>query len=340
MYDSEKSVRGPRKRVAAAIVTAAAGAAILIGGTAAVGAGGPTATATPGPPLAPNEGPTSTPTGPPPSEEPPLGTVPRVTSRQSITMPLDDVMTSLSDNKEIVSAGNLKARDCMRSLGFAGWTANTLPASIPGDYKETDLLDYLDPAAVAQSGYPQTLTEKGAPTPAQKSSSAPSPSQEELRAFMGTAARTAAGATVPPGGCMEDGNRAVRAGVVDLPVDPRALAADAKFDALHDSRMQQTFAEWSACMARSGLHYDNPLSAQNDDRWARRTSSTPAGAEEKQVAAADAACQLKINLVGKYKALEIAYQQRQRDGNSSDLAKSMTIFRTWVANAKAINAKG
>jgi hypothetical protein len=341
MYDSERNARGPRKRVAAVIVTAAAGAAILVGGSAAVGAGSPGATATPGgPSVAPNEVTTTTPASPPQSVEPPVGTVPKVTSRQRIAMPLDAVMTSMSDIKQIKSATNLKARDCMRSLGFGGWTADTVTTSKPSDYQETDLLDYLDPASVAQSGYPQTLIDKGATALAQKNSSVPRPSKEELQAFTGAATRTAAGVTIPPGGCLEDGARAVKGGVADLPVDPRALAADAKFDALHDSRMQQTFAEWSACMAQSGLHYDGPISAQNDLRWGQRTAATPASTEEKNVAAIDASCQQKINLVGTYKALEIAYQQRQRNTNGSKLTEAGTIFRTWIANAKAINTKG
>lgn len=274
-----------------------------------------------------------------PANEPRLGPVPVVRSGARIAMPLDSYMTPMSDIKLIDDATALKARDCMRSLGFGTWTAGTVSTSKPGDYKESDLLDYLDPSNVAQNGYPQTLVDKEKP-PGQKNLSASKPGADAFRAFTGGETRTASGHKVTPGGCDAEGGRQVRTGSTDLPVDPRVLAMLAKFAAKRDSRMQSSFASWSTCMTQRGFHYNSPFNAQNDRRWGLRTAATPAGAEEKSVAAADAACQKSVNVVGTYKALESAYQKRSVDQYRAKLTTALAIFDKWTAHAKAIVAKG
>ncbi|MEV0353226.1 hypothetical protein AB0H88_46370 [Nonomuraea sp. NPDC050680] len=310
--------------------------------TAKADPGGPGAGSTPTPVASPSEPPVTftetppTPTPDPsdtPSTPPPLGPIPKITSKDPIPMPLDPVMTSLSDIDLIDTASELKARDCMRTLGFTTWTTDAM--SGPKDDEDSDLLDYLPLADATQSGYPTVLSEKA---PDLGSSSESAPSADAVRAYAGAETTTASGAAVPAGGCLSEGERQLKGNAPELPIDPRFLAVEAKFSALRDDRMQPVLATWSSCMASRGFHYDNPVSAHLDPRWAQRAADTPAGAEEKAAAAADAACQAETNLVGTYKALEIAYQKQVLDQNQAQLTTALSIFNTWVSNAKSIIA--
>jgi hypothetical protein len=333
-----------RKKRNTSILVAVGAAVMLGGGASAVASVAPSGTlpfASPSPggpsvkprPVVPSD--TS-----PPQAEPALGALPKITSGQRLAMPLDSFMTSMGDIKAIDSARLIQARNCMWSLGFRDWRADTVVTSKPSDYNESDLLDYLDPSAVSRSGYPQKLVDKGASPRPGAASKAAAPALDAMQAFIGDKPRTSTGKAVPRGGCLEQGDREVRTGSANLPTDPRALAAVARFQALRDSRTQHAFRAWNACMSQNGLNYKEPLNAQADPRWSRRAASAPASAEEKHVATIDAACQQKLNLVGTYMALEIAYQQRLLDANMSSLRASLAIFQTWVGNARTINAKG
>ncbi|WP_433515258.1 hypothetical protein ACQP2T_06340 [Nonomuraea sp. CA-143628] len=342
---NRENVVSARRRKQAAVVAALSAAVLVVGGGATMAVadgGGPAAGHTPAP-VASSGGPTlDTPTTPDPSDGPPtadplpeptLGAIPVVTSRTPMAMPLDPVMTSLSDIALLDKAGELKATDCMHSLGFTDWTPTTLGALT--EDKDMDPLGYLPPADVAQSGYPSTFIDRSSDTNA---SQAVSPSSDALRAYLGGEDQTAAGTAVPAGGCAAVGDTQLKGSATVLPVDPRMLAGEAMSSAMRDSRMQAVFASWSACMAGRGFQYDTPFDAQNDSRWGERTATTVAGTEEKSVAAADAACEQAINLVGHYKAVETAYQKQLLDAHRSELTTALSIFNTWVSNAKSIIA--
>jgi hypothetical protein len=326
------------RRVAVVGAIAAAGVAVVIVGSgAASGAGAPKAGPSIGPAPSPVATPPGVPTEPPRPPEPKLSAIPHITQRgQKIAMPLAPYITSMSDLKLFDTATGLKARDCMRSLGFQSWTPNTITPGGPGTYQEFEPLDYLDPATVARSGYPQTLVDKMGKAGAHPAAAGPTPSDDGLRAFLGGAPRTRSGVAVPKGGCDGAATREVKGAVTELPVNARSLALDARTYAMGDSRMKKVFVAWSGCMARHGLHYGNPLSAQNDRRWGLRTSPTPASAVEKQVAAIDARCQNGLNLIGTFKALEIGYQKELVDADQASLKSSKAIADRWIANAKAV----
>lgn len=241
----------------------------------------------------------------------------------------------MSDIKRVESAQSTAAGRCMRSLGFQDWKAD-LVAAPPDAYKESDLLNYLDPAKARESGYPQTVVDHTIAS--SKKAAATKLSRDAIGAFLGSEKRTAAGLAVPTGGCSGAGERQVKKSVMKLPADARFLAAEAQFAARRDTRMQRAFAMWSTCMAQNGLHYTDPLTAQIAPQWAQRKTATPAGVQEKLVAATDAACRQKINLVGTYKALEIAYQRQYLATSRASLIKAKKDFSGWLANAKVILA--
>ncbi|MGP3962207.1 hypothetical protein ACTWPT_40070 [Nonomuraea sp. 3N208] len=74
-------------------------------------------------------------------------------------------------------------------------------------------------------------------------------------------------------------------------------------------------------------------------RWPR--STRPSGpAEEKRIAVVDAKCQAEVNLVGIYKTVRAAYEQRLLDENKSKISESKAIIDGWKKNAAAIMKTG
>jgi hypothetical protein len=93
-------------------------------------------------------------------------------------------------------------------------------------------------------------------------------------------------------------------------------------------------------MAGNGLNYDHVQAARHDLKWASRTAETPADAEERRVASIDAGCQQTVNIVGLYKTVRKAYEERLVAQHKARFAESKKIFEGWLANAREILAKG
>ncbi|MEO3854405.1 hypothetical protein [Acrocarpospora sp. B8E8] len=270
--------------------------------------------------------------------EPPLGDIVKVHDSTHVTLPLDPYLTPMSDIRLIDQARDIASAACMRSLGFTHWTANTIRTWSPGDYRESDIFEYLDPKAAADSGYPRLPAET---MPRGFTESKHEPTREERKAFDGAAAQTETGRAIPAKGCAGQADEKLYGTVRKLPADPRGLAVASRSRAIRDSRVQAALAAWRACMQDVGLtSYDHPVTAQGDPRWESRAEGTPASAEERRVAAADANCQAELNLVGTYKAVRAAYEHRLLDGNKEKIAESRQIFAGWVSNAKQIIKAG
>src|ERR1700730_16278162 len=148
----------------------------------------------------------------------------------------------MADIKLISTARNVAARNCMWTLGFKDWKTDTVETSTPGSFTEFDLLDYLDPVAVAAHGYPQTLLDKGGDQPtvkAQSATAAKPETPEEPSAYTGAptkgnaVARSATAGKIPPGGGAGQGDGELT-GASDLPASARSLAADIMFAARDD----------------------------------------------------------------------------------------------------------
>ncbi|WP_405085993.1 hypothetical protein [Microbispora sp. NBC_01389] len=239
--------------------------------------------------------------------------------------------------KLVDSARDIAAAACMRRLGFTKWTADTIRTWDPADYTEYDYVEYLDPDLVAKSGYPRPSV-GGASTGALREDGRRrhEPTKEERNAFEGGARQTATGEAIPAGGCIGNARSRIHGREPHLPVDPRSLAVDSRLSALHDSRVREAFAAWSACMARHDLPYPDPVLLRNDPRWASREVSEPANEEERKTAFADATCQAEVNLAGVYKTVRAAYEQSLVEQNRTELAEVGPVFQDWVDNAKAL----
>ncbi|MBG0825868.1 hypothetical protein HS048_34875 [Planomonospora sp. ID91781] len=246
-------------------------------------------------------------------------------------------MTSMEEIRLIDTAHSIAAASCMRALGFKDWSEKTIVHAGPDTYKDKDLFEYLDPKQAVSSGYPRSEPDLESLSLNSGEQKRKLPSQEEMAAYDGTTNRTTAGKDIPQGGCAKESDRKVYKTTTDLPVDSRSLAVDSRVFTMTDSRMKQVLASWRSCMVKNGLgEYESPLVIPHDSRWKSRGANTPAGDEEKHVAGVDANCQQEVNLVGFYKALRFAYEERLVTENKNKLIAAKPIFRGWVKNAQSI----
>ncbi|MEV6155053.1 hypothetical protein AB0L53_32390 [Nonomuraea sp. NPDC052129] len=198
-------------------------------------------------------------------------------------------------------------------------------------------LNYLDPDTATTKGYLRASVD---PKLAAIARVRPShvPTKEEMIAYDGRASTTKEGKQIPSEGCIGDANRNIFGKNLRLPADPRALAVDSRVSAMRDSRVKQAVSAWRACVQKNGLRYESPVEPPHDPQWMSRESSSPATEEEKRVAGVDASCQRDVNLVGIYKTVRIAYEQRLLAEHKEELAAAAPIFRAWVEKADAIIA--
>ncbi|MEV5408056.1 hypothetical protein AB0K60_04320 [Thermopolyspora sp. NPDC052614] len=277
---------------------------------------------------------------PPGSAEPVLDKILTIQDSRHVPMPLDPYLTPMEGIRLIDQARDVAVARCMRSLGFKDWTPDTIRTWRAEDYREHDLFEYLDPEDSTRSGYPRAAETAGRSETAE---SAPrhEPTVEERQAYEGSVARTASGRSVPQGGCAVVGDAEIRKDTRDLPADPRSLAVSSRSSALGDSRVRAAIGAWRSCMQRSGVTgYDHPVPAMNDPRWQSRAADEPASADEKRVAGADATCRTETNLVGIYKTVRSAYEQRLLERHKDKIEESREIFDVWVDNARRVIATG
>ncbi|MCK2215236.1 hypothetical protein MF672_015780 [Actinomadura sp. ATCC 31491] len=329
----------PPLLAAGAVLLAAGAAALQLQPTAYGSAAAPTLDPDPLPTtseVTPLPGPTGA-LGPDPTPipEPAITGVP---SDPGAAMPLDAYMTSMADIHTIDLAKDAATATCMASLGFSAWTAGVVRNWNPEDYVESDLVEPLDAAAAARSGYPRPALDPAVSAAAAKPEDQRAASPEEMQAYDGTAATTGSGQAIPEGDCAASGETKVLGQATALAADPRLLADDASFLALEHTAVKQSLEQWVTCMTAKGYAYDSPLSARADLRWAAREPGVAATQAEKQAAADDAACAQGANLLATYRTAKRAYEEVMVRDQRQALTESLSVFATWVERAEAVLA--
>lgn len=305
----------------AARSTAVAGLAVLVltaGCTAGGTAGGPA-----GPSSAPGDpaGPTAAPPG--------IGTVPRLVSAADRTLPIEEFLLGNAGHDRLDRAKAVLVRRCMARFGIA----YRAPAA-PREFRPRTLtqLRYgiTDAAAAARLGY--TPAGAGRAKPHRVAAGRPLPAREALvlngtddpRVKPGSAgaggSRRVDGRPVPAGGCTGEALRALHAddrqAGGDAPLADRVNYATYELSR-RDPRVTAAYGRWSACMRTHGYTYAGPEEAAADPAW--RTAK--ATARERAVAAADARCKARTDLVGIWYTVEVAYQKRLVGQHAGELAK-------------------
>jgi hypothetical protein len=178
-----------------------------------------------------------------------------------------------------------------------------------------------------------------------------------------------AGRPVPKGGCLGEATSAVSAHIglaaasglphpttsgdpgaayfwLVWPGLPRRLEEQAVQNAQADPRMAAVTAKWHACMARLGFHYQTPLDAMSDSRWAPGTANasslTNNRKDEIAAATADAKCQASVDFAGVRLALLTSYEKRLFAARARQLRAYEHTFAQLMKNVTTldrVNAK-
>lgn len=249
----------------------------------------------------------------------------------AFTLPLDSYRLADGESAFLVADATTAVFDrCMEGFGFVYDLPTPVGRAVPRD--NSRLYGIVDPGEAMTNGYLPDMP--GTADPGEGSSPELPPSWYAIAT--GTVAESEEGLAVPAGGCMGEALRTIAAGAptegVDLALADR-LAGEASDRAEQDSRVQAAFAEWSACMSRSGYDYRTPWDANNDPAWMD-------GGEPSQhhiaVATADVACKGEVDLVRIWASVHTAYELRAIEQNAAALALIAEYRQIELANAASI----
>lgn len=257
---------------------------------------------------------------------PDLGEVPRVRASADIPdLPLDAYVLTKEQYQAYLKAQRLLIRECMSRFGFdfraldVVLDAEKVPDLRPDKTRYYFLVD-ADPAAA--SGYRVPDRAGSGDTDAEgkdPEGEDTTPTAAERAVLVGSdAGEQVGGERVPKGGCQGEANRGTLGEdgtdtFLRLPNERVALRA--RVDT--DERVRDVFGAWSACMKKAGYDYDDPMQANDDDRW---KTPAPAGQAEIQVATADVTCKQRTNVVGVWWAVQSAYEKRYIEKNAERMA--------------------
>lgn len=275
--------------------------------------------------------------------EPAIGAVPQLLSTASLSYPLDAYIASDSQYTELKRAQNVLVSRCMKRYGFDFAPPAQTAAEPPAGWRTSRRYGLTDPQAAATRGYRSRVAvppAKAEPElsaneelalvgPAVKDPGKAPTSWEEEQAAMKTKASAVKdaglvnGLALPPGGCTREAFLrlfAPKEGMVDVSFAD-ALGADAYTRAEQDSRVVRAVGAWSSCMAAGGYRSTHPVSPQEDLGLSEDALASP-----RAVAAAktDVACKKKVDLVGVWYTVEVAYQKRAVEQNAERLAQART----------------
>ncbi|MHA6760849.1 hypothetical protein [Streptacidiphilus sp. PAMC 29251] len=275
------------------------------------------------------------------SGEPAIGAVPTLLSTATLSYPLDSYLETNSQVDEFTQAQNLLISRCMKTFGFdytpEGLTVGNQPAGSANSRK----YGLTDAVSAATYGYRNPVTAPAKPVqpslsanetlalsgPAVAISAMPMSLEEEQAAAASAKAKAGSpsvnGAAIPVGGCSRESFLqlyAPKKGAVDIEF-ATGLAMDSFTRAEQDSRVVKAIADWSSCMAASGYHSTHPVSPQQDLGLTEATFSSPKAID---AAKKDVACKQKVNLVGIWYTVEVAYQKRVVEQNAQTLAQART----------------
>ncbi|MYS23498.1 hypothetical protein GA0115240_15313 [Streptomyces sp. DvalAA-14] len=261
---------------------------------------------------------------------PSVASVPRLTTATDRALPIAPYLLTDSQADQLAAAQAVLTDRCMARFGFHYRTpapAKGFRPKTPTQYR----YGVTDPLAAKADGYAPPGSR--IPPPAVKRPPLPAPmtlvltgtndSHVKPGSPQATGGEAYHGQRVPVGGCLgEARSRLLSAGPAaggDASLAD-TINVDSFEDSRRDPRVKAVFAGWSACMKARGYTYPDPLTAASDPAWDTKAPS----AREEAVAAADADCKQRGNVIGVWYAVDSAYQ-RQAIGQHS---KALAAVRT------------
>jgi len=254
--------------------------------------------------------------------EPPLGTIPVITSPDQVNLPIYVYWPNPDQTVAVMLQGESLINRCIQDAGGTPQTLWTITDSSTGashDATQVDLIDYatmlhrndvtrnnlwgfFDASSAEQYGY-----------------ATPTGDDSYLLLTMGdpgTALSSCFGqvSAVAPGGSAA------------WPLYLHSLPDHGPQWPANDSRFAAAEQSWSACMKDKGFDYATPDDARSD---ATQPSTDPA--KQKAIAVADVACKVSTNLVGVGVAVQTAYQQEYIDSHREELATYQQQIADYLA---------
>jgi hypothetical protein len=257
--------------------------------------------------------------------EPAVGATVRVDPVNGFALPLDAYQPDAPGRSLIDRAHAEAFRACMQRFGFA-----LQPPDLSGSGRglnNRQRYGIWDENQAGRLGYHAPRQ-----TPPQQDPLLDTPAAQ--------AVATGAGQQVdglPDGGCQGEANQTIDAGtqggggqsqLVDR------LAWDAYERAANDSRVRRAVSAWSACMAKAGYRYPDPMRANNDPAF-QNASPSPT---EIRTAVTDVRCKRSTNLVNTRATVETAYQRRAVERNAEALREVKASRDRTLQNAAAVLA--
>jgi hypothetical protein len=254
-------------------------------------------------------------------------------------MPLDRYTVSDAQVAAVTAARAELEVSCLRALGI---TPDATVAAVPSSASYPVFSPLTSTQATAK-GYAALATPGVAAVGyvAGYDAHATKADPHELTALYGQVA-SVNGHQVPAGGCKQQAQRELQAGVGAVPDDPRGAQVQTQFEALQDPRMAAAFRSWSACMSQHSYHYATPLDAASDPRWAvNSTAGTTYRADspaQTSAATTDAACQARAGVAATWTALNRTYQAKYVAAHGPALARTTAVVTGWLGNARRLGA--
>jgi hypothetical protein len=256
---------------------------------------------------------------PPPVESP----IP-LTDPARVSFPLDAYRLTGQEYVDVNRAIRILGGECMRRFGLT-WR----PPDPPSTFQLQNERRYgvIDPHTAATRGYHPPAPMLTPPEPDR----APEPSPADISVWAGQGQRSYKGMPILEGGCVGEATRKLSAGasIMDTGFVSR-LVSQVGDQAEADQRVGDAFSAWSSCLREAGFDYRDPWTANNDPAWQRTEIST----EEIATATADVRCKQRVNLIGIWYAVEVAYQKQAIEKHGDELDRIRDQLRAQVTNAR------
>ncbi|MER5944947.1 hypothetical protein ABT127_02655 [Streptomyces sp. NPDC001904] len=246
-------------------------------------------------------------------------------------LPLQAYMPSAEEQGQLSQARKIAIGDCMKGFGFTWVPAPELPKVGP-----KTLTDWRygihDMALAKERGYKADAQEQAAYDAAVDKGAVDGTTSDgpDARALDGRI-KEVDGKTVPEGGCVGEANR----GVATAALQARTaleLANAAFAKSQQDPKVVKAFADWSACMKRSGYDYAKPLDASDDPRF----SGEKVTSEEISTATADITCRQKTDVARIWFQAESALQKQAAEDHAEELSAERKTIDSAVRQASKI----
>lgn len=255
---------------------------------------------------------------------------PTLATTASVSLPVEDYLLRNDEHAEILHASKILVRQCMARYGFdyAVDPASTNPPDPKGDPANLPRrYGISDPATAARYGYHPA----DGSLPSAPAATAQPMSGAERSVFLGNSSRYK-GQRIPDHGCSGEAQRKLGQGLDERL--PESID-DASFQqSMAAPQVTAVFQAWSACMAKSGYTFRDPLEPLRSKLSASPTAS------EIRTAESDLACKRTTNLIGVWVAVESAVQNALIEKNQEALAQTRATARDTLARSAKVVAEG